>query len=428
MHFSTALRLATVLLAPLVVSAAPLKRGTDPATLQVLDFAFVLESLETQFYQQGLNKFKSSDFSSAGFSSGDIAIEEITIIQSDESRMSRHRGNPHCIRRETTFRLLVRLLERARGCLDYGVGRTTRRKRRRWRVPWCCAPHPRPAHLDCRRFHVTIESRHQTMLNLFEGASAISQPFDIPLLPQEVLAIAGSFIKGCDLGIPANPSLSVTNTGSVTTGTSLQFSSPALNSSTSGFHCQMLTGGMPFSLSLPLSQCVVPKGINGPVAIWITSDDQPVNGQAVDRQSNAIVAGPEIVFIDIVIDDLSKMVRPSKSGSSSGSSSNSSSYPSSGSSYPTDQASSLSSATTVVVVPSQASAILSSLSAASTSAPPLRHPPPLPRWCRCQWYLDGTSADTICVRAVPRVIWVVARLGDVGCVCVYMDSSNIVDS
>jgi Ferritin-like domain len=48
---------------------------------------------------------------------------------------------------------------------------------------------------------VTIESRHQTMLNLFEGASAISQPFDIPLLPQEVLAIAGSFIKGCDLGI-----------------------------------------------------------------------------------------------------------------------------------------------------------------------------------------------------------------------------------
>jgi Ferritin-like domain len=48
---------------------------------------------------------------------------------------------------------------------------------------------------------VTIESRHQTLLNIFEGASTISQPFDIPLLPQEVLAIAGSFIKGCDLGI-----------------------------------------------------------------------------------------------------------------------------------------------------------------------------------------------------------------------------------
>jgi hypothetical protein len=49
---------------------------------------------------------------------------------------------------------------------------------------------------------LTIESRHQTVLNLFEGGSAISQPFDIPLLPQEVLAIAGGFIKGCDLGVP----------------------------------------------------------------------------------------------------------------------------------------------------------------------------------------------------------------------------------
>ena len=49
---------------------------------------------------------------------------------------------------------------------------------------------------------VTIESRHNTILNIFEAATAISQPFDIPLLPNEVLAIAGSFIKGCDLGIP----------------------------------------------------------------------------------------------------------------------------------------------------------------------------------------------------------------------------------
>jgi ferritin-like protein len=49
---------------------------------------------------------------------------------------------------------------------------------------------------------VTIESRHQTILNIFESASPISQSFDLPLLPNEVLAIAGSFIKGCDLGIP----------------------------------------------------------------------------------------------------------------------------------------------------------------------------------------------------------------------------------
>jgi hypothetical protein len=48
---------------------------------------------------------------------------------------------------------------------------------------------------------VTVESRHGTILNIFESATAISQPFDLALLPNEVLAIAGSFISGCDLGI-----------------------------------------------------------------------------------------------------------------------------------------------------------------------------------------------------------------------------------
>jgi len=48
---------------------------------------------------------------------------------------------------------------------------------------------------------VTVESRHQTLLNLFQGFSPIPQPFDLPLLPNEVLSIAGPFIKGCDLGI-----------------------------------------------------------------------------------------------------------------------------------------------------------------------------------------------------------------------------------
>jgi Ferritin-like domain len=102
---------------------------------------------------------------------------------------------------------------------------------------------------------VTIEARHQTVLNLFQAVTAIPQAFDIPLLPQEVLAIAGSFISGCSLGIQgafsqlrpflmelnanflprclANAPLSVTNTGAITVGTSLQFSSPALNGSTS---------------------------------------------------------------------------------------------------------------------------------------------------------------------------------------------------
>ena len=58
---------------------------------------------------------------------------------------------------------------------------------------------------------VTIEARHQTMLNILNDGTAIPTSFDLPLLPQEVLAIAGGFISGCSTGFDALPSLTVTN-------------------------------------------------------------------------------------------------------------------------------------------------------------------------------------------------------------------------
>lgn len=79
---------------------------------------------------------------------------------------------------------------------------------------------------------LTVEARHQTILNVLNSGTAIPQAFDFAFSPNEVLAIAGAFISGCDLGIPANPSLTVTNTGAVGTGTLLTFSSPAINGST----------------------------------------------------------------------------------------------------------------------------------------------------------------------------------------------------
>jgi hypothetical protein len=122
----------------------------------------------------------------------------------------------------------------------------------------------------------------------------------------------------------------------------------------------MLTGGMPFSLSLPIDECNVPKGISGAVAIWITSDDQALNGLAVDRQSNAIVAGPLITFVDIEIDIFAELVRTKgKSGSSPPPSSQDSS-----SSMSSDGAS----ASTTTVSPSQASAMVSGLSLSTVSA------------------------------------------------------------
>ena len=65
-----------------------------------------------------------------------------------------------------------------------------------------------------------------------------------------------------------------------------------------GLFCQMLAGGLPFSISLPVGECVVPEGITGPVALFITSDPQPLINNPVNRATDKLVAGPTIAFID----------------------------------------------------------------------------------------------------------------------------------
>ena len=88
---------------------------------------------------------------------------------------------------------------------------------------------------------LTVEARHQTILNVLNAGTAIPQAFDFALTPNEVLALAGPFISGCDLGIPANPSLTITNTGTVDAGTLLTFSSAAINGSTD-VRCFVISG------------------------------------------------------------------------------------------------------------------------------------------------------------------------------------------
>ncbi|KAI0260963.1 ferritin-like domain-containing protein [Gloeopeniophorella convolvens] len=341
MRLSTSASLLA-LAAPIAVSAAPFRRSTDNNTLLVLQFAHTLEQLETNFYQQALSKFQASDFTNAGFTSANIPVELFTTIQVDEST---HVGALESLITSfgeqplsscqfdftsvltdvTTMLPVARLVE------NVGVS------------AYLGAAHliEDPIVLSAAASIATIEARHQTILNIFQGGSAIPQAFDLPMLPQEILAIAGPFISGCDLGVTANAALSVTNTGPIGVGTLLQFSSPAINGSTDNFHCQMMFGGLPISISLPLDQCIPPSGINGPVAIWITSDDQPLPNNVVDRGSNAIVAGPLMTFIDTVPEEVSALVRSNGTAPVS---------------------------STATISPSQASSIISSVSGSPTAS------------------------------------------------------------
>jgi hypothetical protein len=181
-----------------------------------------------------------------------------------------------------------------------------------------------PVLLDAAGSILTIEARHSTILNVLSAGTAIPSPFDIPMTPSEILALAGPFIdtsSPCDLGIPANVPLTVS--GNPTPGSLLSFTATSINGTVpeENLHCNMIIGGEPISRSFKMSECVVPNDVNGPVAIWITSDAQPLVNNIRDRDVVKQVAGPALVFVDTISEALGNAVRTGASAGASGSSS-----------------------------------------------------------------------------------------------------------
>lgn len=349
--------------------AAPVERRTaSAADILVFQFADVLEQLESQFYSQGLSKFQEQDFLDAGFTSAQIPIQLITGIQNDEmnhasfleSGLTALGGSPisgcsfdfsSVLTDVNTMVATARVVENV-GVGAYLGGATLLDD---------------PILLDEAGSILTIEARHQTILNVLNLGTAIPQSFDIALSPSEVLAIAGGFVSGCSIPIPANSPLAITNTGSVAPGTQLTFSSPAINGSTDNLFCQMIVGGQPAAIALPFNQCVVPQGINGPVAIFITADGQPLINNIIDRADQPVIAGPAMTFIDTQPQMLGMLARNSVSNSTSNSTSNSSSNSTSSSSSNSTASSTVFSITTQTISPAQANSIIQSVAASSTA-------------------------------------------------------------
>jgi len=73
----------------------------------------------------------------------------------------------------------------------------------------------------------------------------------------------------------------------------------------------MILAGQPIALSQPIDNCVVPTtGLpDGPVFIFITSDQQPLTSNIVVQNAEQIKAGPAIAFINQQIDALGALVR-----------------------------------------------------------------------------------------------------------------------
>jgi len=326
MRYSTIFALAAPLAA---IHAAPVRRQKANIDVTILKFADVLEQLETEFYKQALAKFQASDFTAAGFASPDVAIQQFQTIQSDEAThsvvlqaglaavgetpiTSCKFNFDFALTDVTTMAAVGRVVE------NVGVG-----------AYLGAAPLVTdPVVLQAAGSILTVEARHQTVQNLLSGVgTSVPSAFDIALAPSEVLSVAAPFFDGpCDLGIPAHPTLSLANTGNVGPGTKLEFKSDALNGTIpeDSLFCQMLVGGEPNSITFPIKECVVPD-INGPVALFITSDSQPLVANTRDRQTNnnKLVAGPALAFIDTKPQMLGQMLR--SSGTTGGASSESTS-------------------------------------------------------------------------------------------------------
>ncbi|KIL67364.1 hypothetical protein M378DRAFT_74176 [Amanita muscaria Koide BX008] len=304
-----------------LVSAGPVLSERGNNDLLVLKFADVLEQLECSFYATALGKFKEADFTTAGFLSAQIPIEQFSTIQKDESTHSialqaaiKSAGSSPITSCQFNFDAALTdvptMAATARLVENVGVG------------AYLGAAHliSDPVLLTTAGSILTVEARHQTVLNILSGTGTpIPAAFDIALKPEEVLAIASPLFKGsCDLGVKPNPTLSITNSGTVGPGTMLNFNSSALTGSQNNLFCQMMVGGNATAIALPLSQCVVPQGINGPVAIFITSDGTPLANDVVNRASDKLVAGPTMAFIDTQPQLLSQLAVGGKNNTGSG--------------------------------------------------------------------------------------------------------------
>ena len=106
----------------------------------------------------------------------------------------------------------------------------------------------------------------------------------------------------------------------------------------------MLIGGQPTSIALPLNECVVPKDINGPVVIWLTSDSQALLNNVRDRATSQLIAGPTIAFIDTQPQLLGQLAR-----------------------FSVNNPTPVSSSSTVTLKPAEASSVISAASSTSTS-------------------------------------------------------------
>ncbi|KAG0654137.1 hypothetical protein C6P46_001947 [Rhodotorula mucilaginosa] len=310
--------------APSSTAAAASPQSVD---IVVLQLAVVLEAFEGSFYREGLKKFGLVEMMNAGLSRVQalIIIEQIQIIIVDEQNHF-----------DALSSALVALgAQPPAGCgFDFSKAlsdpltflATARSIEAVGVSAYLGAAHLLESAdlLEAAGSILTLEARHQSLLNVLNGGSYDPQSFDIQLTPQAVLALAGGFLTGCeakDLGLTANQPLSVRSsdgTNVYRTGSQLVFEVVDVNVQIETLFCQMTVGGSPVAFVAPANACYVPSGLDGPVAVYLTSNDTPLASDVVIQNQLTTVAGPGLIFVDEQITILAVLLGPAGGNNGNG--------------------------------------------------------------------------------------------------------------
>jgi len=295
-----------VLAASGLALAAPLqktKRMNTANDVQVLQFLHMLEEFEATYYLEGLSQFAAADFAAAGWAIPELVLEELLTIAPDQtSHIEFWDSALEALGAEpigTCAFHFEPVLTDAATWLQFGremeyIGMSA------YMSALTMIDSPELA-LDIANI-MTVEARHQTLFNIINDGSSVSQSYDVALTPSQLLAMVGQFLTGCEIfpmnlpmvpqvahlfgGMPAGLALNWT-WGNATTQTV-----PA-----DAFWCQWTSGTSTDAVVQPITECASPP-INGYVFAWITNSSTPLTTDILTQNLNNVVAGPAIAFVD----------------------------------------------------------------------------------------------------------------------------------
>ncbi len=185
----------------LAAAASPLTAGMQRVLAQaefaddvdVLNFALTLEHLEAAFYRDGLEQFTDEDFGQSPFNEpisqflADIRDHEIAHVDTLTAVITDLGGDPVAeAEYDFGYTDTLSFLAVAQALENTGVSA----------YDGAAQFLTDPGLLTAAGTIVAVEARHAAYLNLLNGVLPFPAPFETPLTPAEVLAIAGPFIVG----------------------------------------------------------------------------------------------------------------------------------------------------------------------------------------------------------------------------------------